>query len=44
MKDSGVQWLGEVPAHWAVERLKHYVGWLTLLNRIDRTTCNGISI
>lgn len=22
MKDSGVEWLGEVPAHWAVERLK----------------------
>ena len=21
-KDSGVEWLGEVPAHWAVERLK----------------------
>jgi len=23
MKDSGVEWLGEVPAHWAVVRLKH---------------------
>lgn len=23
MKDSGVEWLGEVPAHWAVKRLKH---------------------
>jgi type I restriction enzyme S subunit len=22
MKDSGVEWLGQVPAHWAVERLK----------------------
>jgi type I restriction enzyme S subunit len=22
-KDSGVQWLGEVPAHWSVKRLKH---------------------
>jgi type I restriction enzyme S subunit len=22
MKDSGVPWLGEVPAHWAIERLK----------------------
>jgi type I restriction enzyme S subunit len=22
-KDSGVEWLGEVPAHWDVERLKH---------------------
>ena len=23
MKDSGVEWLGEMPAHWEVRRLKH---------------------
>lgn len=23
MKDSGIEWLGEVPAHWEVVRLKH---------------------
>jgi len=23
MKDSGVEWLGEMPAHWIVKRLKH---------------------
>ena len=23
MKDSGVDWLGEIPAHWQVKRLKH---------------------
>ena len=23
MKDSGVEWLGEVPEHWAVKRIKH---------------------
>lgn len=23
MKASGIEWLGEVPAHWAVKRLKH---------------------
>jgi type I restriction enzyme, S subunit len=23
MKDSGVEWLGEVPAHWKIKRLKH---------------------
>ena len=23
MKDSGIEWLGEVPAHWGVTRLKH---------------------
>jgi type I restriction enzyme S subunit len=23
MKDSGVEWLGEVPAHWGISRVKH---------------------
>lgn len=23
MKDSGIEWLGEIPAHWRVSRLKH---------------------
>ncbi len=23
MKDSGIEWLGEVPEHWAIKRLKH---------------------
>ena len=32
MKDSGIDWLGEVPAHWEVKRLKHVMprieqGW-----------------
>ncbi len=22
-KDSGIEWLGEIPAHWEVERLKN---------------------
>ena len=26
MKDSGVEWLGKVPAHWEVKRLKHLAG------------------
>ncbi|HOD52394.1 MAG TPA: restriction endonuclease subunit S [Candidatus Hydrogenedentes bacterium] len=25
MKDSGIEWLGEIPAHWTVRRLKHAV-------------------
>ena len=25
MKDSGVPWIGEIPAHWEVKRLKHLV-------------------
>ncbi|HBW8876159.1 TPA: restriction endonuclease subunit S [Klebsiella quasipneumoniae subsp. similipneumoniae] len=28
MKDSGVEWLGEVPAHWDVLRLKHLISSL----------------
>ena len=26
-KDSGVKWLGEIPAHWEVRRLKHVATW-----------------
>jgi type I restriction enzyme S subunit len=29
MKDSGVEWLGEVPAHWRVSKLGHYAQILT---------------
>ena len=25
LKDSGVEWLGEIPAHWEIRRLKHTV-------------------
>jgi type I restriction enzyme S subunit len=28
-KDSGVEWLGEVPEHWAVRKLKHNMSLLT---------------
>jgi type I restriction enzyme S subunit len=30
MKDSGVEWLGEIPAHWEVKRLKNVVPGLTV--------------
>ena len=29
MKDSGIDWLGEIPAHWAVKRLKHVTSFIT---------------
>jgi type I restriction enzyme, S subunit len=29
MRNSGVEWLGEVPAHWKVCRLKHAMSFLT---------------
>lgn len=29
MKPSGIEWLGEIPAHWGVDRLKHHVTSVT---------------
>ena len=29
MKDSGVEWLGEIPAHWAVKRIKNISRFVT---------------
>ena len=28
LKDSGVEWLGEVPKHWAVSHLRRFVTWM----------------
>ncbi|MBI4914921.1 MAG: restriction endonuclease subunit S [Acidobacteria bacterium] len=28
LKPSGIDWLGEVPAHWAVKRLRHVLHWI----------------
>ena len=30
MKPSGIEWLGEVPAHWEVKRLKHISPFITV--------------
>ena len=30
MKPSGVEWLGEIPAHWVVKRLKHISPFVTV--------------
>lgn len=30
MKDSGIEWLGEVPAHWELKRLKHLSPFITV--------------
>ena len=29
MKDSGVEWLGEIPAHWDVKRIKNVSAFVT---------------
>ena len=41
MKDSGVAWLGEVPAHWEMKRLKHC---LSLLTEKAETSTNKIAL
>ena len=38
MKDSGVQWLGEVPAHWSVRRLKSVIGNIVEQTSVRRAT------
>lgn len=45
MKDSGVEWLGEVPAHWAIKRLKHIspkVGVGLVINPSTYTKDEGV--
>ena len=39
MKDSGVEWLGEVPEHWEVKRLKHIAN--VRLSNVDKHTVEG---
>jgi type I restriction enzyme S subunit len=45
MRDSGVEWLGEVPAHWIVRRLKHIspkVGVGLVINPSTYTKDEGV--
>lgn len=35
MKDSGVPWLGEVPEHWEVRKLRQILRQVTERNRVD---------
>ena len=39
MKDSGVQWLGEIPAHWEVKRLKTVA--CVQLSNVDKKSKEG---
>ena len=38
-KNSGVEWLGEVPEHWEVKRLKHIAD--VRLSNVDKHTVEG---
>ncbi|HGM6985986.1 restriction endonuclease subunit S [Serratia marcescens] len=45
MKDSGVEWLGEVPEHWSIKRLKHIspkVGVGLVINPSSYTRDEGV--
>lgn len=45
MRDSGVEWLGEVPAHWQMKRLKYISPFITVgivLNPTDFVTNEGL--
>ena len=35
MKDSGVEWLGKVPEHWEVRKLRHTIRSVAERNRPD---------
>ncbi|NLV43363.1 MAG: restriction endonuclease subunit S [Candidatus Hydrogenedentes bacterium] len=37
-KDSGIEWLGEIPEHWEVKRLKHSVALVN--QKVDAENCN----
>ena len=43
-KESGVEWLGEVPAHWEVQRLKNLIDRIesgTSVNSVDTPADEG---
>lgn len=29
VRDSGIQWIGEIPAHWSIKKLKHFTKLIT---------------
>ena len=42
MKDSGIEWLGEVPEHWEVMKIKHVA--LFLVSNVDKKTKDGEAV
>ena len=44
-QDSGVEWLGEIPSHWEVGRLKNYIELITGYPfKSDKYTDYGIKL
>lgn len=46
MKDSGIEWIGEIPEHWEVSALKNYIDVLPgyAFSSLDFDTENGIPL
>lgn len=46
MKDSGVEWLGEVPEHWELYKLKHACSeiFLGLTSKVDYVESDGVPL
>lgn len=40
MKDSGVEWIGQIPEHWAVKKIKHVSGEFMYGTSVE---CNSLS-
>ena len=38
MQDSGIEWVGEIPAHWAVERIQWHLDEINESNNPVQTT------
>ena len=36
MKDSGVEWIGEIPYNWTLEKLQWYLDEVNISNNPDR--------
>jgi type I restriction enzyme, S subunit len=41
MKNSGIEWLGEIPKHWKLKRLKHLV---KLINEVGAINNDGVRV
>jgi len=44
MKDSGIEWLGDVPAHWGIVRLKHIASIRYGLSLPPKESDNGLPL
>ena len=41
-KDSGVEWIGEIPSHWEKKKLKHIVDYVNGIDTWDETLGHSV--